>query len=187
MTKKPEENAYKAIFRTRAVDALNQAAAAAKLTHPGVKGTIREILIGNLLRPLLPADIGIGTGQIIEAKTGRLSAQQDIILYDRSIVPPITFDVAHAIVPIEAVLYTIEVKSQLTKAELVKAHQSAKDLKSFGYLTGQFDAAGHEVPHPVRHPNCVVMALGTDLSEESSDAKRYVNFYKGEAPQLSAT
>jgi Domain of unknown function (DUF6602) len=183
-----EENAYKAIFRARAIDALKQAEAAAKLTHPRVKGTVREILIGNLLRPLLPADIGIGTGQIIEAKTGRLSKQQDIILYDRSIVPPISFDVSHAVVRIEAVLYTIEVKSLLINAELVKAHESAKELKSFGYLTGQFVVSGKEIPHPVRHPNCVVIALGTDLSVDGSnnDAKRYVEIHEGEGLQLSA-
>lgn len=187
MTDEAKENAYKASFRAKALGALQHARAASALTHAGFKGTVREILIAELLRPLLPADLGIGTGQVIEAKTGRLSKQQDIILYDRSIVPPFTFDVTHAIVPIEAVLYTIEVKSQLTKTELLKAHESAKELKSFGYLTGQFDASGKEIPHFVRHPNCVVMALSTNLSPDgSNDAERYVEIYKGEAPHLSA-
>jgi len=76
MAKPPAENAYKAVFRTRAVHALREAQAVAHLTHPGVKGKLREILIGDLFRPLLPADLGIGTGQIIEAKTGRLSREQ---------------------------------------------------------------------------------------------------------------
>jgi hypothetical protein len=126
MIKQEDENAYKAIFRARAIHALAEAQAAAHLSHPGVKGKVREILVADLLRPLLPADLGIGSGQIIEAKTGRLSKEQDITLYDRSIVPPITFDVAHAIVPIEAVLYTIEVKSKLTKAELIKATKAQR-------------------------------------------------------------
>ena len=182
-----QENAYKAIFRARALDALRQAEAAAGLTHPGVKGKIREILIGDLLRPLLPADLSIGTGQIIEAKTGRLSKEQDIILYDHSIVPPITFDVAHAIVPIEAVLYTIEVKSQLTRAELLKAHQSAKELRNFQFLTGQFDQDGREIAHLVRKPICTVLALGTDLSADASnEAKRYMEIYGAEEPDVSA-
>ncbi len=181
------ENAYKAIFRARAIAALSEAQAAANLTHSGVKGTIREILVADLLRPLLPADIGIGSGQIIEAKTGRLSSQQDIILYDRSIVPPVTFDVTHAIVPIEAVLYTIEVKSKLTKAELVKTHEAANELKSFQFLTGQFDQSGKEISHLVHKPICVVLALDTDLSGNAdNDAKRYVNVYGTDEPHVSA-
>jgi len=106
-------------------------------------------------------------------------------LYNRSILPPITFDVAHAIVPIEAVLYTIEVKSRLTKADLIEAHESAKEVKSFGYLTGQFDDGGREIPHFVRHPICTTLAFGTDLTA-SNDAKRYVDIYGTEQPQLSA-
>ena len=58
-------SAYRSIFISNISVAINGAMAASTVTHPGVLGTIREILIRNLFRPLLPADIGIGTGQIV--------------------------------------------------------------------------------------------------------------------------
>jgi hypothetical protein len=35
------------------------------MSHPGVKGHLREIIIRDLLRPLLPADVGLGTGVVV--------------------------------------------------------------------------------------------------------------------------
>jgi hypothetical protein len=75
-----DKNQFQAILRARVISAIEHAKAAAGLTHQGVKGTVLEILVGQLFRPLLPADIGIGTGQIVESYTGRLSGQIDIIL-----------------------------------------------------------------------------------------------------------
>ncbi|AKC71361.1 DUF6602 domain-containing protein [Pandoraea oxalativorans] len=132
-----DKNQFQAILRAKVISAIEHAKATAGLTHQGVKGAVLEILVGQLFRPLLPADIGIGTGQIVESYTGRLSGQIDIILYDRSILPPILLDDKIGVFPIESVLYAIEVKTTLTASELASAHESAKDLQmNFGYLPG---------------------------------------------------
>jgi hypothetical protein len=87
-----DKNQYQAFLRAKIAGAIADARAASNLTHSGVKGSVLEILISKLFRPLLPSDIGVGTGQIIEQHSGRTSTQIDVILYDKSIVPPILFD-----------------------------------------------------------------------------------------------
>lgn len=100
---------------SRVTAAISACEAVAKLPHSGEKGRIREILIRDLFRPLLPADIGVGSGFILSA-SGQVSGQQDIVVYDRSTLPPAMIDDVTGFFPIESAMYTIEVKSVLTKA-----------------------------------------------------------------------
>lgn len=167
-------NPYHDIVRTKVVAAMGAAKAVAGISHPGLKGKIREILIRDLFRPLLPADIGVGSGQIISYYNNDQSKEQDIVLYDRSILPPILFDEFMGLFPIESVLYTIEVKSTLTVAELQKSHESALMLDKFGYLPGQTDESGNPRHHTIEKIRSVLIALDTDLSiGGKSEIERY--------------
>jgi hypothetical protein len=58
---------YHRLFRERIQYAIASARAVQPLEHSGVKGAIREVLIADLFRPLLPADIGVATGILISA------------------------------------------------------------------------------------------------------------------------
>lgn len=58
------KNQYQNLLRSKIVSAISQAKAAAGFSHQGVKGTVLELLISQLFQPLLPADVGVGTGQI---------------------------------------------------------------------------------------------------------------------------
>lgn len=182
------KNQYQAILRAKIISAIEHARAAAGLTHQGVKGTVLEILVGQLFRPLLPADIGIGTGQIIESFTGRLSGQIDIVLYDRSILPPILLDDRIGVFPIESVLYTIEVKTTLNAPELKSAHDSAKDLEqNFGYLPGLREEGKVVDKHQIEKVRSVLFALKTDLSGNNlNEAERYKKLYKEDSAHIRA-
>lgn len=182
------KNQFQAILRARVISAIEQATAAAGLTHQGVKGAMLEILVGRLFRPLLPTDIGIGTGQIVESYTGRLSRQIDIILYDRSILPPILLDDKLGVFPIESVLYAIEVKTTLTASELASAHESAKDLElNFGYLPGLRTEGKVIEKHKIEKVRTVLFALKTDLSGNClNEAERYKKLYKEDAAHVRA-
>jgi hypothetical protein len=184
-----DKNQYQAFLRAKVAGAITEARAASNLTHSGVKGSVLEILISKLFRPLLPSDIGVGTGQIIEQHSGRMSTQMDIILYDKSIVPPILFDQSTGIFPVEAVLYTIEVKTKLNATELSIAHDSAKLLTEFLYLPGLKNADGSERHHSIEKVRSVVFALNSDLSgNKLTEAERYEKIYteKGEAAHIRA-
>jgi len=184
-----DKNQYQTFLRAKIIGAITDARAASNLTHNGVKGTVLEILISKLFKPLLPSDIGVGTGQIIEQYNGKLSTQMDIVLYDKSIVPPILFDENTGIFPIEAVLYTIEVKTKLNATELSIAHDSAKLLSEFQYLPGLKNIDGSDKHHSIEKVRSVIFALDSDLSGNNlTEAERYEKVYKdkNESPHIRA-
>ncbi len=181
------DNVYRSILRARVNGALTMARAAGGITHNGMKGRVREILIRELFRPLLPADIGITSGQIATCKSQKLSREHDIIIFDGSILPAMSFDGSTAIIPIESVLYTIEVKSTLSRSELEGAHRSAKELAEFDYLPGRSFRDGVEIQHGVANLNSTLFALNSDLSPSMhGEVKRYKGIYVGDVPHLKA-
>ena len=182
------KNQYQAMLRGKVASAILQARMAAGLTHQGVKGQVLEILLGELFRPLLPSDIGVGTGQIIESYSGRMSRQIDIVIYNKSILPPVLIDGNTGLFPIESVLYTIEVKTTLNSKELSLAHKSAKDLNTkFGYLPGLKNPEGKIVDHKIEKLRSVVFALNTTLKKNGmTEAARYKKTINGDNRYLAA-
>lgn len=177
-----DKNPYQTLLRAKIRSAVDKAKAASVFTHQGVKGTILEILVSDLFKPLLPSDIGVGTGQIIDAYGSTMSGQIDIILYDKSILPPILLDEKTGIFPIESVLYTIEVKTTLTASELSSAHAAAEKIHKFGYLPGLTDELGKPKNHSIERARSVIFALGSDLSGSNlNEAQRYKKIY-GDGP-----
>ncbi|MCK5542891.1 MAG: hypothetical protein KAI40_09370 [Desulfobacterales bacterium] len=182
------KNKYKEILRSKIKGAIEQALAVKNnISHSVVKGEIVEILIKELFAPLLPSDIGAGTGQIIENHNNLCSTQQDIILYDKSILPPVLFENKIGVFPIESVLYTIEVKTTLTAKELRKAHSAATELTKFTFLPGLQDDKGKEKHHPIERPRSVVFGLTSDLKAgRKSEAQRYKEIYGDGYPYIRA-
>jgi len=183
-----DKNQYQALLRGKIAAAIAQARAAAKITHKGVKGAVLEILLSKLFRPLLPADIGIGTGQIIDAYGNTPSPQIDIVIYNKAILPPILIDESVGLFPIESVLYTIEVKTKLNSRELKTAHASAKLVNtSFTYLQDHLKDENETIHQPISRPRSVIFALNTDLKENGlSEAERYMKIYLADEPYLTA-
>jgi hypothetical protein len=120
-------------------------------------------VIRDLLRPLFPADIGLGTGEIITADSQH-SRQQDVVVFDKSIVPPILLERTTGGFPIESVLYAIEIKTVLTAAELKSSLESAKQLHSLKYLPGEYDANGNPIQSHMQAIIPSILAFESDLS-----------------------
>jgi len=165
--------AYRDLILSRVRSAVGAARAARGISHHGLLGEIREILVRDLFRPLLPADVGVGTGQII-SYTGQTSHQTDVILYDRRILPPILFQESAGLFPVESVLFTVEVKSKLTASELHNANNAAAELLQLDYVHGYYDAEGVGQPHTVTKAVSAVFALASDLSPgDTTEIERY--------------
>ncbi len=165
---------YRDFYRARVISAVAAAKAATGISHGGIKGEIREILLRDLFRPLLPADIGVGTGQVISAYTNELSRQQDILLYDRRILPPILFEGRIGLFPIESVLYAIEVKSKLNADELRTSNEAARHLLSLPVAPGKYDDKGNPVHHVPIKPIYTIFAFETDLTQHGkTELERY--------------
>jgi len=164
---------YRDLILARVQAAVGAAKAVTNITHKGLKGQLREIVTRDLLSPLLPSDVGIGTGEIISANN-RQSRQQDVVIFDKSILPPILFEESTGIFPIEAVLYAIEVKSKMTAHEIKSSHKSATELIGFEYQSGDYDEFGKTTPHIVGKVISAILAFDTDLSlEGKNDIERY--------------
>src|SRR5438552_2789462 len=107
-----------------------QAELAGLLQHSTTVGTAREFLVRTFLAAVLPPIIHIGSGVIIDAHDRR-SKQIDVILYD-SRFPLMEFERGIGLYPVEAVVATIEVKSQLTAKELRLALDNCHSVHSLG-------------------------------------------------------
>ena len=157
--------AYRDLIASRVTGTIEAAKAMAAITHAGLKGQLRETLIRDLFRPLFPADVGIGTGQIVTIDN-QLSPQIDVILYDRRILPGVLYEGTTGLFPIEAVTAVIEVKSTLTASELTTAIDSARMLSTATYQSGLRDPySGAVLQHKIERLVPAVFALSTDLTE----------------------
>ena len=78
---------------TRLIDsqialAMSRGKDAEDLIHKGLRGRAREIFIRDLLRPFINPNFGICTGIVVDS-SNKQSNQIDIIIYDKSLLPPI--------------------------------------------------------------------------------------------------
>ncbi len=172
---------------SRIAAAIGAARATADVTHTGVKGAIREILIRDLFRPFLPSDVGIGTGQIATA-AGELSPQQDVIIYNRHILPPVLFEETIGVFPVESVLATVEVKTTLTAGELRSAYDNAKTIQHYSYLSGGRIKEGEKtISHNVKKAISTIFALNSDLVVgDKVELERLTALYAGDDPPVRA-
>ncbi|HEY3311471.1 MAG TPA: DUF6602 domain-containing protein [Anaerolineales bacterium] len=110
-----------------------------QILHYGERGGERETALNHFLELYLPKKYTISSGEIVDID-GKVSHQSDIIIYDSSKCPLLLAGENYRVFPCEPVLAVIEVKSTLTKAELVDAAEkisAAKDLtRSDGPIAG---------------------------------------------------
>ena len=147
--------------------AIQNAQAASNVDHPGLVGSIREIALKHLFRPLLTDVADIGTGKIID-NTGTQSNQIDIIIYSTDINPPILYDGEKSdmgLFPAETCLYAIEVKSQASASELRKAIENAKSVRKMAFLAGYYDENSNPIHHRLIAIVPAFFAFGSDLKE----------------------
>lgn len=130
--------------------------------HKGIKGNIREYGLGRLLSKYLPYDWAISSGQIIDSE-GVQSAQTDLILYNKNILPPLMFGDSLGLFPIESCTYAIEVKTTSTATEI----QST--IGKFTKLKQLKDFRGENIIHRV------YFAFNSDLGE-TTELERYKKY-----------
>jgi len=122
---------------------------------------------------MLPADFKIGTGKIVDNE-GNQSAETDLILYNKAVLPPVMYSERDGVFPVESSYYAIEVKSRLTAAELQDAIRKGRSITALSYLGKQQGEFQHRAPTAT-----VLFAFGTDLAEGSSEIERYAQYDHG--------
>jgi hypothetical protein len=120
------------------------------VTHAGVAGSLRETFVRTVIQPLLPAGGAATTGVIVDSQGGQ-SGQIDVIVYSRSLMPPL-YEGEPSLIPVESALYAIEVKTRLTRTEVDAAVRSAQTVS----LLASMQSNARPVP--------VLFAFGSNLS-----------------------
>lgn len=91
----------------------------ASFQQSGDKGTALEKAVMKFLRPYVPENLGMVSGEITDSD-GNSTKQMDVIIYDK-IKAPILYDVGDIqVIPIECVYAVIEVKSNIASQEDVE-------------------------------------------------------------------
>lgn len=176
---------YRNLLDINISQALSAATAIKKIDHPGLTGKLREIFISNIIRPFLPSNIGVGTGKIITAYDNQKSNEQDVIIFEKGIMPPILLGENIGLFPFESVLFVIEVKSKLTATELKHTHNNATTLLNFKHLPADYDKTGKPIPFEegsIKSPNYCLFAYESTTQQDESI--RYDKIRRNEKPAI---
>ncbi len=165
---------------------LKQAETLSRVPHKGLRGRFRELLVGGILGQVLPPTCTVMHGTVIDADGRRYDAslsqgekrktEDDVLIVDAEVLAPLLFSVTDGIVPAEAVLARIEVKSTLDAAGLRDAVLGAS----------QFRALELKIPKGENQTVQAVFAFGTDLTgTRKSELGRLREALEGGAPDGS--
>lgn len=163
------------IYRDRLTNqidyAVKEVGNAAAVEHPGLVGRIRELSAAHIFGPLLPSGFEIGTGKICDS-SGNQSNETDLIIYNRSILPPVLYSERDGVFPIEACFYSIEVKSRASASGIQDAIRKGKMLLSLDYVSADADK-----PQNVSMVVLTFFAFGSDLADSGiSELQRYAKY-----------
>jgi len=128
-------NLVQDILRSLDRDVLNQLDLARSIGHPGENGRAREQVIADYLRRTIPADLGISTGFVFDAK-GHVSKQIDIVIYRTSHHPILEIGgVKHFMV--ESVVAVIENKASIATTQALRAaFENIRSVKTLDRTNG---------------------------------------------------
>ena len=97
------------------------------IAHRGNKGSSREESLRQFFRERIPKAYAIVEGEVVDLN-GSISPQLDLMFYNQSLNFALNADQS-SILPAEALLASVEVKSILTKAEIEKSVTAARKLR----------------------------------------------------------
>lgn len=147
-----------------------------KVEHTGTRGRCREVIVARLLRSLLPPSLHVCTGMLVDSYGGD-SGQEDVIVYSPDLMPAALQMEEQTVVPIEAALAVVEVKSTLNAEEIKKAIGHARRaqalrplLTSRQRVQGQFVRASPETVDAIRPEYCI-FAFKSDLTGDLAAEK----------------
>ena len=107
-----------------------EALAKSLIEHPAEKGRIVEAVVKTALRTILPGRFSIGTGFIITA-SGKVSTQQDLVIYDAVYNAPMILEGGTGLYPVECVYASVEVKSTLDANAIESTTKAIGEIRSY--------------------------------------------------------
>ncbi|WP_031362582.1 DUF6602 domain-containing protein [Caballeronia sordidicola] len=110
--------------------------------HMGTRGTAREDVLREFLsQGRLPPKYGLGAGEVV-GRVRDVSRQCDVIVYDKIDGLSLIYSEHNQIFPIDSVYGIIEVKSRLSKSELIDSLEKIKSFKKMAPSDGIAESLG---------------------------------------------
>ena len=153
--------------------AIEDVTASRGVEHTVMRGDVAEASLRELLQKLLPSWATVGRGKIIDTQ-GDQSRQIDVAVYSSFVMPGILLQskLDQQLIPVEACINTVEVKTTLTAGELSAALQNADSVHS---LLHKDDIPCEARPITSR-PSCALFAFGSDLKGVGrTELDRYID------------
>jgi len=171
-------------FNNRFAASLNHFGAAlletSGIVHTGIKGTKREDTFRDFLAQRLPKRYGVASGEVVD-QLNTVGPQLDALIFDQTRNFSFSDGTVH-VLPAEAMLVSIEVKSKLDAGEVRKSCDSARRLRAlrpFKLALGGKDVGNvpDQSNRHARYFHCV-FAYDTDLVESTWLQSEANAFYK---------
>ena len=160
------------LLENQIATALRSAESVSEIGHAGARGRLREIFVQDLIEPFLPETWGVSTGIVIcsdgTETTKSQSGQEDILIYDPSLLPPLIKRSEQAVLPIEAVLAIVEVKSVLSASDYSQAVKHSSEIRAMP-TSLSLDAAALNILNQFRYPLYHLYGFTSDISGEEKN------------------
>jgi len=146
--------------------------AASEYAQTGDIGDGREATLVKFLQEHLPGRYCVTSGEAIDSR-GNQSGQIDIMVYDSSTTRPLLDDGKNVLLPAEALLATIEVKTKLTAVEIKKSILGIKKIRelkpwdSYWGISRKINEKMDSFPRIFS----TIFAYDTDMSKKSWDSR----------------
>ena len=143
--------------------------------HALTKGEEREKTVASFFEKRLPSKYSVASGQVVDAQE-HWSSQLDVMIFDSSRNFPIVGKTS-LILPAEALLVAVEVKSTLTRDELKSASLAANNLKSlrpFGREVAYDRKGGEDADDDRCRYYYTLFAYSSDLSTQDWGAQEHL-------------
>lgn len=177
------------VVNNRFAAALQQFGAAlletSAVTHTGTKGTKREDALRAFIKERLPTRYGVATGEVVD-QFNTSSPQLDVLVFDQTRNFSFSDGDGH-VLPAEALIASIEVKSKLNAKEVEKSCIAARKLRALrpfkrGLAGRDIGSSAVQPNGPARYLHCI-FGYDTDLSENTwikHEAARFRQYQKGD-------
>lgn len=136
--------------------------------HNGERGRANENSLARLLTSLIPEGYGVGSGVVFN-HTGSVSNQSDVIIYSSVDQPRIMAQSDQYLFPVETVQLIVEVKTRLTKNEIVSTGEKIKTMRTL--------AADRDIHYSLfayscgnNHPKTLMTVINSMAAEERPDS-----------------
>lgn len=170
-------NYYRKILDNQIKKALVEAELAGKIKHPYLTGKLREIVLHQLIEPMLNDNYSIGNGKIIDYN-GTMSGEIDLCIYSKNLHPPVFFSSNEklGVFPVESVLNAIEVKSEFNLRNLRDAFSKFNKLdKELVYTAAYHDEKNDVIETYFIKPHYTLFAFNSN--HKSYSPERVLDVY----------